>query len=269
MLDWLLDPFSGGIMRRALAEVVLLSLACGPLGVWILLYRHSYAAESISHGMLPGLVVAALTGAPLLLGAAGGVVVAAIAIALAAGDERLGPDVGVAVAIGTLTGAGALLALAPTAPPRVAELLFGDPLGISPAALAASTALAAGVVAGLAVAHRRLAIGAFDPIAATSLGSSPRRSELVLLLALAAGTVAAVQALGNLLTLALLLAPAAAALRMRRSLRATLMLAVLVCALSGAGGLLLSYHLDVATGAAIALCAVGAWALSRPVARLI
>ena len=99
MLDWLLDPFSGALMQRALVEVLIVAVACGPLGVWVLLYRQSYAAESISHAMLPGLVVAALAGAPLLLGAAGGVIAAAVAIALAGRDERLGGDVGVAVAI--------------------------------------------------------------------------------------------------------------------------------------------------------------------------
>ena len=58
MLAWLTDPLGSPIVARALAEVLILSLACGPLGVWVLLYRDAYAAESISHGMLPGLVVA-------------------------------------------------------------------------------------------------------------------------------------------------------------------------------------------------------------------
>ena len=88
------------ILRRALAEVLLLSLACGPLGVWVLLHRQSYAAESMSHGMLPGLVIAALAGLPLVLGAGAGVLVAAGAISLAGRDERVGPDAGVAVAVG-------------------------------------------------------------------------------------------------------------------------------------------------------------------------
>ena len=72
MLGWLTDPFASPILQRALVELLILSLACGPLGVWVLLYRDAYAAESISHGMLPGLVVAALAGAPLLLGAVAG-----------------------------------------------------------------------------------------------------------------------------------------------------------------------------------------------------
>ena len=89
MLAWLTDPFGSPIVVRALVEVLILAVACGPLGVWVLLYRDAYAAESISHGMLPGLVVAALIGAPLVLGALGGVLVAAAGIALVAADRRL------------------------------------------------------------------------------------------------------------------------------------------------------------------------------------
>ena len=55
MLDWLLDPFSGSLMQRALAEVLVVAVACGPLGVWVLLYRDAYAAESLTHAMLPAL----------------------------------------------------------------------------------------------------------------------------------------------------------------------------------------------------------------------
>src|SRR3712207_1252678 len=103
-MDWLFDPFASGIGRRALAEVVLLGAACGPLGVWVLLYRQAYAAESISHGMLPGLVIAALAGAPLVLGAAGGALVAAVVVAILARDPRISGDAGVAIGVTTLFG---------------------------------------------------------------------------------------------------------------------------------------------------------------------
>ncbi len=74
MLDSLTDPFAGEIGQRALAEVALLGLVCGPLGVWLVLYRQSYAAESLAHAALPGLVIASLAGLPLLVGAGGGLV---------------------------------------------------------------------------------------------------------------------------------------------------------------------------------------------------
>jgi ABC-type Mn2+/Zn2+ transport system permease subunit len=266
-MSWLTDPFGDALMQRALAEVLILAIACGPLGVWVLLYRQSYAAESISHAMLPGLVVAALVGFPLVFGAAGGVLVAAAAITLAGRDERLGGDVGVAVAISALFGLGAMLALSPEVPPRLGELLFGDLLGVRPRDLVEAALLAGTVVLALVLAHRRLALSVFDRPAARSLGASPARWELVLLALLGVCTVAAVQGLGNLLVVALILAPGAAALNLVRRLPAALALSAAIAALAGVAGLVASYHWEVAAGAAVALAAVALFATSLCIPR--
>jgi ABC-type Mn2+/Zn2+ transport system permease subunit len=267
VLSWLLDPFSGALMQRALAEVLLLALACGPLGVWIVLHRQSYAAESLAHGMLPGLVLAALAGLPLLLGALGGVLVGALAIAAASRDERLGGDAAVAVVVTGLFGLGALLALAPAVPARLGELLFGDLLGVSRRDLLEAGAIAAGALVTLTLAHRRLAVGVFDPSAAPSLGTRPGRSEAALLVLLALCTVAAVRGLGNLLAVALVLAPGAAALNLTRRLPAALGASAALAALAGVAGLIVSFHWDVAAGASVALCAVALFALSLALSR--
>ncbi len=254
---------SDPITRRALAEVLILALALGPLGVWVLLHRQAYAAESLSHGLLPGLVLAALAGAPLVLGAAGGALVAAGAIALAGRDERIRGDIGVAVAVSTLFGLGAMLALAPDAPPRLEELLFGDLLGISGADIAAAAALALAVALALAAIHRPLALTAFDRPAARSLGAPTARWEAALLALLGVGTVAAAPGLGSLLLVALVIAPAAAALRVTRRLPAALALAAGLAMAAGVGGLALSYYADLAAGASVALCAAAAPTLVR------
>ncbi len=255
--------FSDPITRRALFEVLILALALGPLGVWILLHRQAYAAESMSHGLLPGLVLAALAGAPLVLGAAGGALVAAGAIALAARDERIGADIGVAVAVSALLGVGAMLALSPDAPPRLEELLFGDLLGISTADLLAAGALALATGAALAAAHRPLALTAFDRDAAPSLGATTARWETALLVLIAVGTVAAAPGLGSLLLVALIIAPAAAALQLTRRLAPALAIAAGLAAAAGIAGLALSYYADLAAGASVAICAVAAPLLTR------
>jgi ABC-type Mn2+/Zn2+ transport system permease subunit len=254
---------SDPITRRALVEVLILALALGPLGVWVLLHRQAYAAESLSHGLLPGLVLAALAGIPLVLGAAAGALVAAGAIALAGRDERIGADIGVAVAVSALFGLGAMLALAPAAPPRLEELLFGDLLGISSADLAAAGALALAVVAVLAAAYRPLGLTAFDRPAARSLGAQAPHWEAALLGLLGVGTVAAAPGLGSLLLVALVIAPAAAALRVTRRLPAALVLAAGLAMAAGFGGLALSYYADLAAGASVALCATAAPLLTR------
>src|SRR5215203_4828405 len=160
-VDFVLDPFRSGIDRRALLELALVGSLCGALGFWIVTERLAYGAESLSHGMLPGLVLAALAGAPLLLGAAGGALAAAGLIALAARDTRVGPDTGTAVAVTGLVGLGSLLALAPDAPQRLGELLFGDPLGVSDGDLAAAAALVLAGGGALAALRRPLAATSF------------------------------------------------------------------------------------------------------------
>jgi ABC-type Mn2+/Zn2+ transport system permease subunit len=243
-------------MQRAFIEAIVLGLACGPLGVWILLLRRAYAAESLSHAMLPGLVVAALAGVPLLLGAVGGVLLAAGGIALVARDARAGGDVGVAVVVSGLFGLGGILALSPETPPRLGELLFGDLLGLTDGDLVAAAALSLGVLVALAVGYRALSATAFARGSAQALGVRPARADLALLALLAVTTVAAVQGLGNLLLVALVLAPAAAALNLARRLPAILALAAGLAAVAGVAGLVISYELEIAAGASVALCAV-------------
>ncbi|MEJ7875596.1 MAG: metal ABC transporter permease [Solirubrobacterales bacterium] len=257
MLDFLTDPFAGEIGRMALAEVLLLGLACGPLGVWVVLLRHSYAAESVAHAALPGLVVAALVGAPLLLGAAAGLIVAASAIALAGREQRIGSETAVSVAVTTLFGVGVILALSPDVPARLGEILFGDPLSVTGAEIVVTAALAFAVVLSLACLHRPLTLASFDPEAARSLGTRGTRAETALLLLLAAATLVAVGALGNLLAVALTVGPGAAALLVVQRLRLSLILAGVLAAAAGVIGLYASFYLDVAAGASIALVAVG------------
>jgi len=263
MVDALTEPFAHTIGQRALLEVVLIGAVAGPLGVWVVLHRQSYAAESLAHAMLPGLVAAALLGVPLALGAAGGLLLAALAIAAAQRQRAVGPDVGVAVAVTVLLGLGAVLALAPDAPPRLGELLFGDPLRVSPDDLVLSGTGAAVVLAAMAALHRPLTAAAFDPQLAATLGSSARATELALLLLLAATTLLAVQALGNLLVVALIVAPAAAALRLTSRLGPALAVAAALGVLAGAAGLYASHYLDIAAGAAIALAALATFLLAQ------
>ncbi len=257
-----MEILRSGLLQRALLEVMIVGATCGALGVWLLHLRHTYAAESLAHAMLPGLVLAALVGAPLLLGAAGGVLVAAGLIALAARDTRVGGEIAVAVTVTTAFGLGALLALAPDVPARLGELLFGDLLGTSTTDLLVGGALAVLVALALAAGHRSLSLAVFDPLAAPSLGVRPGRVELALLGLLALAVVAAVQGFGNLLVLALIVAPAAAAIRLAPTVGSQIAIAAGLGALSGLLGLVASAELDVAAGAAVALAAIGLWVVA-------
>jgi len=252
VLDVLADPFAQGLMQRALLEVLLLALVGGALGCWIVLAELSYGAESLAHGMLPGLVLAPLVGLPLLLGGAAGILVAALAIALASRVRTVGRDDATAVAVTTLPGLGALLALSAETPVGIGALLFGDVLATTTGDLLAGAALAAVVLVTLRLAHWRLLAAGFDRGGARALGVSPLLADVVLLTLLALAVLVAVQGLGNLLVVAVLVAPAAAARLLTRRLAPMMVLAVVLGALAGIAGLYLSYYARVAAGASIA-----------------
>ena len=260
VLDFLVDPLRSGIDRRALLELALVGGFCGALGFWVVTERLAYSAESLSHGLLPGLVLAALAGTPLLLGAAGGALVAAALIAFAARDIRIGPDAGTAVAVTGLVGLGALLALAPDSPQRLEELLFGDPLGVTDGDLVAAGLLLALGGTALAAVHRPLSAVAFDATGAAAAGLRPAVTRLALLVLLSAAVAVAVQGLGALLVLAVLVGPALAVRQHARTPARAMLGGAAVAVFAGIVGIEVSFHAHSATGAtvALALCAAAA-----------
>jgi ABC-type Mn2+/Zn2+ transport system permease subunit len=261
VLDALLDPWRSGIERRALIEVVLLGGFCGALGFWVTNFRLSYPAESLAHGMLPGLVLAALAGLPLLVGGVGGVLVAAVVVAVAGRDPRIGSDTSTAVAVTGLLGLGGLLALAPETPARLEELLFGNPLGVSDGDLSAAAALAIAGGAALVALHRPLSAVALDAGGASSLGVRPTLVRSALLGLLAVALAVAVQGLGSLLVLAAVVAPTIAVRRHTSSPSRAMVAASGVACLAAVVGIYASDVAGTAAGASVALALCVAAAL--------
>lgn len=264
----MLEPFQEPFMQRAIAEMTLLAIAGGALGCWVVLYEVSYAAESLAHSIFPGLVLAAIAGIPLLLGATPAIVLAALAIALVSRLPGVSRDVGIAVVVTTMFGLGVLLALSPQSPPGIETLLFGDILGPSDADLISAAALVAVLAVALTLLHARLLATGFDRAGARALGLSPAFADAALLVLLAASIVVAVQGLGNLLVVAVFVGPAAAARNLSARVVPMIVAAVAIAVLAGLAGLYLSYYAGTAAGASVALAIVAAYLLSLPVARL-
>jgi ABC-type Mn2+/Zn2+ transport system permease subunit len=278
--DALADPWRETIVQRAFFEIVLLGLVGGALGAWIVLYGLSYSAESLSHAMFPGLVVAALVGAPIVLGGAGGLVIAAIAIALAARVEGVGSDNAVAIVVSGMLGLGAVLALSADSPPGLQGLLFGDVFGVTDFDLWLSLALVCATLLALRVLHRQLLAVGFDHGSARAFGGRPLLADAALLVLLGLALLVGVQALGALLVVTILVGPAAAARLVAHRILPMMALGTAIALLAGMGGLYLSYYVDTAGGASIAATVVvvylalraasagGAWeALSRRATR--
>ena len=268
MIEWLLEPLREPIVARSLAELVLLGLISGTLGCWIVLAGRAYSAESLAHSMLPGLVGAALLGLPLVLGGAIGLAVGASLIALVGRIKVLSSEIAVSVVITSLFGAGVLLGLAPDTPAGLGGILFGDLLAVGFGDIALAAGYAAIVLAILFVLHEGLLATGFDRLNAKALGRSPAPLDLVLALLLAGATLVAVQALGNLLVVAMLIGPAASARLLTRRIGPMMLTAVAIAWVASLVGLYASYHAELAAGAAVTCALVLAFVVALLTRRL-
>lgn len=256
MIDWLTDPFTFGATARALIEIAILGTVGGAVGCWVILYRVSYSAESLAHGLFPGLVGAALLGLPILLGGAVGIIVAALLIAVVnrfAGDDA---DTAIAVVVTSLFGLGVLMALSPESPPGVSELLFGDLLGTTSTEILVSAAITIPVLAVLWLLHSRLLAIGFDQGAGSALGISPGLMTALVLCLVAVTVLVGVQSLGNLLVAAILVGPAAAARLLTDRFKVMVGLSIGLALLAGVAGIYVSYHARIAAGAAVVGCLI-------------
>lgn len=260
MLESLDLPF----VQRGLAEVALLSVGAGLIGTWVVLRGLAFHSHAVGTAAFPGLVLAEGLGFAAALGALGAAAVFAVLVSVLA--RRRSDDRGAEVAL-VLVGMLALGVILASdvfeSSASIETLLFGSLFLIDGGELAL-----AGIVSALALAatiglgHHWLAHG-FD---AEGEGTPGSRLEPVLLGLVALATAAAVTAVGALLVTALFVIPAATTRLWTSRMRTWQVATIALCATEGMAGVLLSVELNAPPGAAIALLAGIAFALSAVVA---
>lgn len=243
-------------LHRATAEVILAGALAGLVGVQVVLRRLSFFTMALTHATFPGVVAASIIGVNILIGGAvaGGV----IALGVAVLTRRRGQDA--AAATGVLLSAGFALGAALVATQSgfsrdLSSFLVGSILTVSPQDLV-TTAVALAVVAlVLAVGARPLLLIGFDRAGAEAAGLRAGGWDIVLLLTIEVVVVTMVPAVGTILAVSLIVAPAAAARLWSDRLAVVTALAVTFAVGSGLAGLWISGRWNVAAGASISLTA--------------
>ncbi len=240
-------------LREALFELILLGITGGVLGAWVVLRRLAFFTHASGSATFPGLVAADASGiSPTIAGVA-------VALGYAGGVERTGRGgrdhgEGTALLLVAALAAGVILASDVfESGAAVDRLLFGTLLGLGPADLAVSAAVAAlATVAALMLGRTWAAVG-FDPEGAGVAGLPARRADLLLLALVAVAAVAAIPAVGALLVTAIYVLPAAAARMFTSSIRGLVGCALALALAEGILGLYVAYWLDVPPGPPVAV----------------
>lgn len=262
-MDWLLEPLRYEFMLRGLLASLLVGLVCSVIGAYVVLRSMAYLGDALAHAILPGVAVAYLLKADLLLGA----LIAAVLVALLIGavsrqglikeDTAIGIFFAAALALGVL-----LISTVRTFAVDLTHILFGNVLAVSSTDLLLIAGLAAIVFAAIALLYRPFLVISFDTVLATTLRWPVGLLRAAMLVLLALTIVIALQTVGVALSAAMLVTPAATAYLLTRRLPAMMAVSALIGALSSLIGLYLSYYLNVASGAAVVLIATTAFVLA-------
>lgn len=272
MYDLLAAPFADyTFMRRALVACLALAIGCGPIGVFLVLRRMSLMGDALAHAVLPGAAIGFLVGGLSLSALSLGGFAAGLAVALFAGliarVTRLREDASLAGTYLIALAAGVLIVVSQGSYVDLVHILFGTILAVDDGALLLVAGISTVTVFGLAVLYRALVIECFDPGFLRAVGASGSLVHLGFLVLAVLNLVAGFQALGTLLSLGLLLLPAAAAMFWAVALPRLMLLAAAFGAVAGYVGLLASYHADLPSGPAIVLAAGAIYLVSLAAGR--
>jgi zinc/manganese transport system permease protein len=256
-VSWITEPFVLDFVQRAALGGAFVAVLCGVVGTWVVVRGMAFLGEALAHGMLPGVALATVLGFPVIIGATLSSIAMSLGIAALQRRGRLSYDTSIGMLFVAMLAVGVIvISHSGSFATDATAVLFGDILAIAPAdliVLGVATAVGIGVSV---AAHRSLVATALDPRVAAVLGLRPRLAQVVLVGLVTLAVVASYQAVGSLLVVGLLLAPAVAATQWTTRIPSTMALAAALGVVAVLAGLLLSWHAGTAAGASIALVAI-------------
>jgi zinc/manganese transport system permease protein len=249
-------------MRTALAAGSLVAVVAGAVGFFLVLRHLTFAGHALSHVGFAGATGAVLVGLNPLWGLLAFTLAAAVAMGFL-GERLRGRDVAVGVILSLALGLGVLFLYLYTAHANQATaILFGNVLGVDLQTVWALLGLSVVSLAALALISRPLLFATLAPELADARGVSLRRVAMLFLAIVAIAVAEAAQVVGVLLVFALMVAPAATALRLTARLGWGAALAVLLALAETWAGIALAYGTDWPTSFCIVAVSCSAYFLS-------
>ena len=258
VLDLVSDPLQYSFMVRALGVSVLVGITCAVLGSYVVMRGLAFMGDALAHAVLPGVVAALLIGMSPFAGAAIVGIAVAIAIGYITRRTGLSEDTTIGVLFAGLFALGiTILAASDGLSVNLEDLLLGQVLGVSTTDVYVTLGMAVFVLGVLYIFHKELVFTSFDPVGAEVIGLPTRFLSYLLLVLLALVIVIALQAVGLILVMAMLVTPAATAYLMVRRFAPMMVVGGALGGLSAVVGLYLSFYFNIPSGAAMVLVATG------------
>lgn len=249
-------------LQSALLTAIMVGIMSGIVGSFIILRGMSLMGDAISHAVLPGVAVAYMFGFNILIGDSLFGILAAVLIGFVASRSKIKTDTSIGVIFSAFYALGFILISMAESSTNLHHILFGNILAVSDNDIM-TTAIVLGVVILFVVAfYKELLVTSFDETYAKTYGLKVQIIHYALMLVLTLVTVSALQTVGIILVVAMLITPAATAFLWTDKLNWMLILSAILGVISSTVGLYFSYTFNWASGPAIVIVAAMLFTLS-------
>jgi len=243
-------------MQRGLAASLMVGVLCAIIGCYVVLRSMAFLGDAMAHAILPGVAVAYLLKGSLFVGALAAALVVAVGIGFLSRQGTIKEDTAIGILFAAALSLGiALISSAKTYATDLTHILFGNVLGVSAGDLWLTAVVGLLVFSLIVLFYKEFLVISFDPVLAATLRLPAERLRTLMLVLIALTIVVSLQTVGVGLVTAMLVTPAATASLLTRRLPSMMAVSAAVGGLSAFIGLFLSFHVNIASGAAVVMTA--------------
>jgi len=256
MISWLTEPFLHPFMQRGLIVAIIVGIVCSIIGCFVVIRSMAFLGDALAHAILPGIAIAYILGGNLFTGA----LIAAVAVALGIGflsrQAKIKEDTAIGILFTAALAVGiAIMSTIRTFAVDLSHILFGNILGVNYTDIIFVSVLGILILLLLFIFYKEFMIISFDPVFAYTRKIKVNFFNNLLLVMLSLTIVISIQTVGVVLVAAMLVTPGATAYLISKRLKNMMFISALFGILSSLAGLYLSYYANIASGAAIVICA--------------
>lgn len=267
ILAWFTEPFSYPFMQQALMIAPVVAIVCATLSCYLVLKGWSLMGDAISHAVLPGIVLAYVLAIPLAIGAFVSGIFCAVAVGYLKDNSRIKEDTVMGIVFSGMFAFGLVMFVEVKTDQHLMHILFGDILGITESEFKQTLWIAFIAFALILFKRKDFLLYCFDPSHARTVGLNSKLLHYSLLVILALVIISAMQVVGVILVVAMLISPGITGYILAKRFDQMLAIAISTAVLSSLLGVLLSFHFNVATGPCIvllqAVCFFVSFAISK------
>ena len=249
-------------LQNALITAIVIGIVSGVVGCFIILRGMSLMGDAISHAVLPGVALSYIFGINFFVGAIVFGVIASIMITYIKGNSIIKGDTAIGITFSSFLALGVILIGVANSSTDLFHILFGNILAVQDSDKWVTIAVSAVVLAFVVLFFKELLLTSFDPVMAQAMGINVSFFHYLLMVLLTLVSVTAMQSVGTILIVAMLITPAATAYLYATSLKIMLILSATIGACSSVIGLFIGYSFNVAAGSSIVLTAAAFFVIS-------